>query len=303
MNDIEEDLTATLARRAATVPNPIGLTDEIRRRHGEQRRRRTLVGAASGIAAVTLVAGGVTVVDLTTWGDDRARAASVAGPGPTDPAKPDPAKPDPVKTDPPAPPTATVDPEEPEPSPPASNLPGALEWPTRGNGAEDLGRRVIMDKMRAMWAQEPGAIEPGGTDIAPLGDDPRLLRVLYVASMPAGNILVFQGTDETKRVMLAVVEVTEGDGIRLISRGPVDRYRVASSDVLRFVVSERVVLLTPPKATAGISETPAGDGTAPGFTDVPLDDGLLALPVKDKWKQVQVRVGSKIVYQGPISPN
>jgi hypothetical protein len=300
MNDIEEDLTATLARRAATVPSPIGLTDEIRRRHGEQRRRRALVGAASGIAAVTLVAGGVTMVDLPTWGDDRARAASVAGPGPTDPVKPDPARTDPVKTDPPAPPTQTVDPEEPEPSPPASGLPGALEWPTRGNGAEDLGRRVIMDKMRAMWAEEPGSIERGGKDIAPLGDEPRLLRVLYVASMPAGNIMVLQGTDETKRAMLAVVEVTEDDGIRLISRGPVDRYRVASSDVLRFAVSERIILLTPPNATAGVSEAAGGDAT---FTPIPLDDGLLALPLKGgTWKQVQVRVGSTVVYQGPVLP-
>ena len=298
MNDIEEALTATLTRRAAAVPSPIGLTAKIRQRHAEQRRRRALVTAASGVAAVTLVTGGWALVDPQLPDGTPTGISAAAGPG-------DPVKTDPAKTDPPAPPTKTVDPEEIEPSPPASGLPGALEWPARGNAVDGLNRRVIMNKMRAMWAGAPGTnILKVGKDIAPLGKSPRLLRMLYVAEAPGGNILVMQGTDETKRVMIAVFQITDdlnSKNHRLISRGPIDRYRLSSSDVLRFVIGDDVHLLTPPSATAAVSWTP---GEKRDFTPVPLKDGMLTAPLNvGPWGQVQVRVGSKIVYQGPITPN
>jgi hypothetical protein len=163
-----------------------------------------------------------------------------------------------------------------------------------------------MDKMRAMWAEVPGAnILRVGRDIAPLGKSPRLLRMLYAAEAPGGNILVMQGTDETKRVMLAVFQITDdfnSKNHRLISRGPVDRYRLASSDVLRFVVGDDVHLLTPPSATAAVSRTPVGG--KPDFTPVPLQDGMLTAPIKGgPWVQVQVQVGSKTVYEGLVTPN
>ncbi len=273
MNDIEDALVATLARRAAAVPASIGLPEEIRRRHAVQRRRRTLVGAASGIAAVTIIGAGVTTVGLPSSGDTPARLTAAADPSPSADA-----------------------------GSPSSASGGVLPWPARGNLADDAGARPTVGKLRLTWAEAPGSSVRAGKDIAPLGASPRLLGVLHAAVTPSGNVLVLQGTDATKRAMLAVFEVT--DTVKLISRAPVEKYRVSpSADVLRFVIDDRVLLLTPPKATAGVSKTPAGDGT-PVFTPIPLDDGMLTQPLEGgPWAQVQVRVGSTIVYQGPISPS
>jgi hypothetical protein len=280
LQDIEEVLASTLAQKATAVPSPTGLTEKIRLRHTRQRRRRAMVTVVSGIAAVTLVSGGVAVLDLQPSGGTPAGIMAAADPDPS--------------------------------SAPSSQPVGMVPWPTRGNGSSSDGRDWpemekewpdMAKELSAMWNDEPGMSFRGGTDIEPLGKSPRILGELYAATMPAGNVIVLQGTDETQRAMLAVFEVK--DDLRLISRGPVDKYKASSStDVLRFVTSERVHLLTPPSATAGVSETPVSDGTTPVFTPIPLDDGLLTMPLKGgKWAQVQVQVGSTIVYQGPIAPN
>jgi len=303
MNDIEEDLTATLARRAATVPNPIGLTEEIRRRHGEQRRRRTLVTAVSGIAAATLVAGGVTLVDLPSSGGDAARTASAAGPSPSDPVKTDPA---------PTKPTA-----DPSPSGPVGTDPmAAVSWPARGVITDEQSKTPpLVDEYRRIWAEAPGSNVQRGDDVAPLKGSARLISVLYAPEKQKGNVLVLQGTDETNEVMVAFYEMKGGDVLKVKSRDAMSKYKVPwSRDVLRAQYDDRVLVLTPPDATASVSRTPAGEGKSPAFTPIPLKDGLLDLPLVvppagahkrmppsgSEWRQLRVLVGSEVVYQGPL---
>jgi len=325
MNHIEEELEATLARRASAVPSPIGLAEVIRRRHGEQRRRRVLVSAVSGIAAVTLVTGGVTMIDLPGTGAASTGYSAASGPTPSSTAEPS-ASPSDTAEPSPSPSGSEPDPgpstsQEPSPSPsepatvpsPSSTAPssaprsqpaGTLQWPARGTCRN---KKEMRDFASEEWDSVIRDYTP--EVVLPLGLSPRFLRVLLCTDTPRNTIAVLQGTDETNRDMLSVYGGGFGDSrpftpdsLRLLNRGLVDKYRVSSSDLLRFVHDDTVFLVTPPNATASISTTP-GEGGKPVFTPVPLEDGLLAVPVTEKGQQVQVKVGSTIVYQGPIVPD